>query len=191
MFFGTALIVLELNKETREMVSKRFVVVLLAVCFSFAVFSTAYGVEADTALLIQQSPVDGGTVTPGTGVHDLENGSMVRLSAHPRPGYQFVYWLGDVQDSTAVNTVTCADSPKIVIAVFERIEQEFSMHRDRLYNAPIERLFPGRAEGGGGGGVSPAGGSPESSPDPVPIPEPTTAILLLSGFGLLYKKIRS
>jgi hypothetical protein len=43
----------------------------------------------------------------------------------PSPGYQFVYWIGNVTEATSSTTVVCLDTPKIVIAVFERSKFEF------------------------------------------------------------------
>lgn len=72
------------------------------------------------ALIVQQSPAAGGTVTPGSGVHKIGVGQTVTLSAIPSPGYRFVYWLGDVSAVSASETSISVDSPKLVVAVFER-----------------------------------------------------------------------
>ncbi|UCG48369.1 MAG: hypothetical protein JSU94_01075, partial [Phycisphaerales bacterium] len=64
------------------------------------------------------------------------------MSAHPKPGYQFVHWLGDVSDATATRTVVYLNKPKVVVAVFEQAE----------YGA--RDILPG-AGGGGGGGLMP------------------------------------
>ena len=85
----------------------------------------AHGQVATSALLIQQTPADGGVITPDIGVHKFGQNSEVSLRAIANPGYQFVYWIGDVSDATASSTVTYLDSPKIVIAVFERVGYEY------------------------------------------------------------------
>ncbi len=72
------------------------------------------------ALLIQQSPPDAGLVTPGSGVHKMEIGQTVSLSAIPKPGYRFLYWLGDVSATRESDTTIQVDSPKMVVAVFTR-----------------------------------------------------------------------
>ena len=57
-----------------------------------------------TALLLQQSPVDGGAVNLSTGVHHFAPDTEVELSATARPGYEFVCWLGDVANPKANTT---------------------------------------------------------------------------------------
>lgn len=94
------------------------------------------------ALLLQQTPSQGGVVSPQIGVHHFSSDSEVTLIAVPKPGYQFVYWLGDVLDPTANKTTTILDEPKIIIAVFETVEEG--------------QLIVGQnviASGGGGGGT--------------------------------------
>lgn len=91
---------------------------------------------ADYALFLQQSPVDGGSVEPGTGVHKLNNDSQITLRAVPQPGYQFVTWLGDVAEPTAPVTTAYMDSPKIIIAVFERIQYESVAEADLMFSGP-------------------------------------------------------
>ncbi len=79
---------------------------------------TNYCTAGNIAVLVQQTPANGGSVTPGIGVHEIGTNSQIALTAVPKPGYQFVYWLGDVADPTANNTTAYADNPKIIIAVF-------------------------------------------------------------------------
>ena len=84
-----------------------------------------YEQEQGYSLLVQASPVDTGFITPEPGVHRFGLNEIVVLKAVPRPGYRFLYWLGDVDNPTANETITNLDSPKLVIAVFER--EEFSL----------------------------------------------------------------
>ncbi len=77
-----------------------------------------------TVLLLQQTPPDGGEIIPVTGIHHLNLEAEVTLTAIPKPGYHFLYWIGDVIDPSKNNTVIYLDTPKIVIAVFERSEYE-------------------------------------------------------------------
>ncbi len=79
-----------------------------------------YEQEQGYCLLVQASPVDTGFVTPEPGVHRIGLNETVVLKAVPKPGYRFLYWLGDVDNPTANETIINLDSPKIVIAVFER-----------------------------------------------------------------------
>ena len=115
------------------------------------------------ALLIQQSPPNGGVVTPGIGVYDAELDERVTLQAIPRPGYRFMIWLGDVDDPTSNVTTVSADGPKMVIAIFERSEFEPETEAEYENNGfeyggsgsggGTRRGSHGFGGGGGGGGV--------------------------------------
>lgn len=112
---------------------------------------------AKLAMMLQQSPVEGGSVEPGIGVHKFDRDTNVKLRAVPKPGYQFVCWLGDVAEPTVSNTSAYLDSPKIIIAVFERAQYESMAVADALFNRPGGglRRSPGDivAQGSGGGGA--------------------------------------
>ena len=125
-------------------------VALLAVV---AVTQLAYCQEEGYySLMIQQSPVDGGFVSPGVGIHQAAIGEHVTLTAIPKPGYRFVYWMGSVSDASASKAIVVMDAPKIVIAVFERTEHELL----------LEANFAGGQGGGGliGVGTDISGGGP-------------------------------
>ena len=161
-------------------------------------------------LLIEQSPIDAGKITPQSGIYNAELDEVVVLRAIARPGYQFVCWLGDVTDPTTNETTILMDSPKIVIAVFERSKFELPIEggivsgigRGGLRRRPD---FSPRGMGGAGGGVDvpPPTEPPEplerefpvpAEPFPVPendneeIPEPATMILL--GLGIVPLVVR-
>jgi len=170
---------------------------ILLLCLAGA----GYCEEDGTALMLEVSPVDGGTLNLSPGVHTYDRDAEVTLIATPKPGYQFVYWLGNVTDATATNTMVYLDSPKIVIAVFERSKFEF-----------VE-LEEGPQGSAGGGGLIPSGRDyaaglesaiggkrpphwhppkppepnedvpvPEEEPDfPVPVPEPATIVFIFTG----------
>jgi hypothetical protein len=144
----------------------------------------------EVLLLLEQTPVKGGDITPIAGVHHFEPGSEVTLSANPKPGYQFVHWLGDVSDAKANSTVVYLNKAKVIVAVFEQAK----------FGA--EKLLPGG--GGGGGGLTPTaanfipqsglsasgGGGGGGKPQPVTyvldpktpeVPEPATGVLLVMG----------
>lgn len=172
-------------------------ILLLTTCVAVAQDDTGY------ALLLQSSPQEAGSITPGNGVHKVQVGQTVELSAVPRAGYRFLYWLGDVGAVGTVRTTVQLDSPKMVVAVFER---------ERFDDLKDANIIAGSAEGGmissgssvsGGGSIS--GGSypiinptpgptppvqPEDDDFPVPgdIPEPATIALLSLGAFLLKKK---
>jgi len=163
--------------------------IAIIVCWLFA---PAYCQTPDVALLLQQTPSKGGAITPIAGVHHFELNSQVTLTAAPKPGYQFLYWLGDVSDPGAIKTVVYLDKPKIIIAIFGRTENGKLVEE--------EGLSFGSGGGGGGsglvntvgnfgymGGMSSGTGGKAKSPKVVyvqnieVIPEPATCVLLLLG----------
>ncbi len=132
---------------------------LAAVLLMTVLVSTAAASDADSyALLVQQSPAEAGSVTPGSGVHSVRIGDTVSLTATPKPGYRFLYWLGDVSAADAVSTSIQVDSPKMVVAVFTREAYEEEL--------PGVNLIKGTAAGGGGGGGRMIG-TPLSAPGSV------------------------
>ena len=165
-------------------------------------------------LLIEQSPIDAGKITPQSGIYNAELDEVVVLRAIARPGYQFAYWLGDVTDPTTNETTILMDSPKIVMAVFERTKFDLPIEGGIIGGIGSGGLrwrpdFRPRGIGGGGSGgidVPPPTEPPEppeplehefpvpAEPFPVPendneeIPEPATVILL--GLGIVPLVIR-
>ncbi len=170
------------------------------------------------ALLIQQTPSQGGLVSPELGVHHYDSGSEVTLIAVPRPGYQFVYWLGDVLDPTASKTIAYLNKPKIIVAVFEQVEQGQLVVGQGVpsgggggdFISPGEPISPSAARTGGVGSPSSSHTTKpptEGTPDPVPpdgpppplppdeppigppdVPEPATCLLLTLGGLALLRK---
>ena len=174
--------------------------------------------EGEVVLYVQQTPVEGGTVNPGVGVHRFGPNSEVTLTAVPNPGYQFVYWLGDVSDATANNTVAYLDAPKIIVAVFERARYEFLAREGGAQSSPTGGLF-GSADDysseplGGEGALRPHKVRGPSAPTPPkeeekpkdfpvpkegndfpvpqPIPEPATGMLLILGSMTVFARSRA
>ena len=119
-----------------------------AFCFT----SDAYCQNDQIAMMLQTAPPKGGTITPGPGVHSFSVNSEVALTAVPKPGYQFIYWMGDVSDPTSINTTAYLDSPKIIIAVFERSEFEFEFHVvERASSTPVGGMRASAADYSRGG----------------------------------------
>lgn len=163
-------------------------------------YAPAYCQTSDVALLLQQTPAKGGAITPIAGVYHFELNSEITLTAIPEPGYQFVYWLGDVSDPAATSTVVYLDKPKIIIAVFEQAE----------YGVLAAEVGPSGGGGGGGlvttvanygpmGGMSAGtGGKKQKLQKPVVypkgvevIPEPATGILLVLGSLFAFARRRT
>ena len=120
---------------------------LLALITVLLISMAAQASDDGYALLIQSSPPDAGSVTPGMGVHKAAVGQTVALSAVPKQGYQFLYWLGDVSSTSATDTTISVDSPKLVVAVFAR--EDFDEELPGL-GIPDGQYAPG-----GGGGFNP------------------------------------
>ena len=159
--------------------------------FIFAYASVNVGVafcqDNGYSLMIQKSPPAGGIVNPDVGVRETSPNQTILMTATPKKGYRFLYWLGDVEDPTRVHTSVTVDSPKMVIAVFERVG----------YQSPSS---PGGGGGGGGRlihvssyspGSSSISPSPSPKPKPIPIPPiPEPVSFVLFGGGLLMLRSR-
>jgi hypothetical protein len=128
--------------------------------------------ESGYALLLQSSPAHGGKVMPGNGVFKVQIGQDVTLIAIPEKGYRFLYWIGDVGQTDVTRTSVRMDSPKLIVAVFER--DEFEDMEPALMEAT------GAAVGGMTrspssltGAASIWGWNPFPYPNPTPTPSPT------------------
>ncbi len=168
----------------------------------------------EVTMILRQSPAEGGILHPDPGLHYYGVKAQVFLAAIPNPGYEFICWLGDVSDPAANRTVVYLDQPKIIIAMFERIEYNTSF----MGEGAAARSGGGYIGGGGlinaadlgGTGPSrlqtaaPSGARPRRTryetsgpsepPPPVepepPIPEPATAVLLLAGGWFAFARHR-
>ncbi|MHC4326306.1 MAG: InlB B-repeat-containing protein [Planctomycetota bacterium] len=160
---------------------------------AFGLMTPAYSQTKDVILLLEQTPVKGGEITPVAGVHHFKPGTEVMLTAVPKPGYKFIHWLGEVSDAGATSTVVYLNKAKVIVAVFEQAEQGIS--------ADGEGLLVGGGGGGGSasfptaldfsrpGGFGGGGGAKAKQPKPVyyvkgkkptpEVPEPATGLLLL------------
>lgn len=186
--------------------------VIVAILVSMGVLlGPAYCQVPGVMLLLQQSPAQGGTIIPNAGVYDYAPNAQVTITAVAKPGYHFVYWLGDVTDPTSSTTVALLDKPKIIIAVFQQNEYDVlatgasggGMHTS---SAGGSTSFS-QSTSGGGSTPTPPDNPKETEPEPPPVPpgppeppippepptppvpEPATVVLLsLGGLALLKRR---
>jgi hypothetical protein len=153
----------------------------------------------ETAILLRQSPTEGGTINLGEGVHQFEQYTEVTLTAVPKTGWQFVCWLGEVSDATTPTTTAFIDSPKIIIAVFTRVAYEFLVGEPGATSSPNQYLIPtaptpytGIEEAESKYPTPPSPPTPPTPPTPtpfpVPAPEPATVVLLAIGSICAFRK---
>lgn len=111
--------------------------------------------ENGYAVLIEQSPIHAGTINPGLGIHKMAVGATITLTAMPKPGYRFLYWVGDVSNPASMATQMRVDAPKIVIAVYERDEFEIPLEisQEIPSGAPMGGAIRNNTMVGGGGGA--------------------------------------
>jgi hypothetical protein len=190
-----------------------FLITIAAMCLA-----PSFSQGSKMALLLQQTPVDGGSVEPGIGVHQMDDNSQITLRAVPQPGYQFVTWLGDVAEPTSSVTEAYMDSPKIIIAVFERSRFDSIEASDLISSMPMGGMSPSGGDigssSGGGAIIQKSGGyygrrpfrpQEEENDVPVPeegemndlpvpgegeVPEPATILLLMSGAAIVAARRR-
>ena len=165
---------------------------------SIFAFSPAFSQSNKYTLLVQQTPSDGGQVTPLAGSYKYDPGTEITLTAKPNNGYEFAYWLGDVSNQQASSTIVLLNKPKIIIAVFQPIQNNLNVSGDiggggaisGLVSNPVTIGQPASLSSGGAGKpqqqkvYAPAGENP-----PV-VPEPATGVLLTLGSILTFTKKR-
>lgn len=158
----------------------------------------AFGQLETTSVMIQSTPAQGGIVSPEVGVHNMQFSTELVLTATPRSGYSFVYWIGDVSDPTSSRTTAKLNSPKIIIAVFEKNDYENLQPAEMVTKNPGGGVVPSPT-------YTPASGSnamvvpdkpdkptpPENNTDvpvPEPIPEPATGLIIITGSWFAIRK---
>ncbi len=120
---------------------KNRIMTILTALIMLTIISSVGFCQDTVALMIQQTPPQGGNVSPDVGVHDINKNGVVTLTATPKPGYKFAYWLGDVIDASSSTTSMSLASPKMVIAVFERSDFGFAFYEAGPTSAPNENLI--------------------------------------------------
>jgi len=151
--------------------------------------------DSGYSLLLQSSPVNGGNITPGNGVHKVQIGNQVKVVAVPSTGYRFLYWIGDVGEVGTAQTFVRMDSPKLVVAVFEREQFEKLPEVGIVGGAPSNSGGLVRsASSSSGSSVSPSSYRGDSNisyvieNEIIKTPEPATLFLL--GLGAVATRIR-
>jgi len=190
--------------------SRLFRRVTVVVILAWAIFPACRGYAQDdsAALMLEVSPVEGGSVNLSPGVHTFDRDSEVTLNATPKAGFQFVCWLGNVTNARNSSTSVFLDTPKIIIAVFERSkfdEVEVEQPPDLSAGGGGLRRSPGESGSrlSGAGGRRPPGGPSRPRQDvpvpdeddtgedpPAPIPEPASIAFMLAGALAIVKRSR-
>ena len=175
------------------------------IIFVFAIIAygltmPAYCQTQDIVLLLEQTPVKGGEITPLAGVHHFKPGSEVMLTAVAKPGYKFIQWLGEVSDATTSSTIAYLNKPKVIVAVFEQAEKGISADSKSLSTGgggASGGLFPTALDFSRPGGISGSGGKAKpqkliyiiKEKKPMPeVPEPATGLLLVLGSLFAFKR---
>ncbi len=120
-------------------------IILAVVIIVGGLLAPAYCQTSSVTLLLQQTPTQGGVITPTTGIYHYAPDSEVTLTAVPKDGFQFTYWLGDVSNPTSSFTVVHLNEPKVIVAVFEPTNDD----TDTL---DVSESLPSNGGGGGSGG---------------------------------------
>lgn len=169
----------------------------------------------EVTMILRQSPARGGVLRPEPGLHYYGANSQVFLAATANAGYEFICWLGDVGDPKANRTVVHLDRPKIIIALFERVEYNTLFKGEGATGSggiPITRgsligaadyswatQSTVQAAGAGSAEIRYEASAPSTPAEPAepgppvpepPIPEPATAVLLLAGGWFAFARHR-
>jgi hypothetical protein len=137
------------NNKYNPVLFRMLLAAVVTICWASRSGYCQFDDEQGYSLLVQESPIGTGYVTPDpeAGVYRGRTNEKVILKAVPKPGYRFLYWLGNVADPVANETTIHLDSPKMVIAVFERMEYP---------EATDESASPPNGGRKGGGGSLPS-----------------------------------
>jgi len=173
-------------------------VILAITVIACGLLTPAYCEPTGVALLLQQTPSQGGMITPSTGVYHYAPNSEVTLTAVPKPGFRFMYWLGDVSSPTTSSTIVHLNEPKIIVAVFEPTNRDDLAGSEGspssggggyvggsgLFDTATDFGRPSATVTGGGAGSKlqgPVFVSFKGDDGAAEIPEPATGVLLVLG----------
>jgi hypothetical protein len=172
-------------------------IILAIAIVALGPFTSSNARAKDVMLLLEQSPINGGAISPVPGMYHFEPDSRVTLTAVPKPGYRFLHWLGDVSDPSATKTVVHLNKSKIVVAVFEQNDYRLGKPEGLpTGGGGGSGPFPTPADLSWPGGFSASGGNTRIQPityvirDSEPVPEPATGVILLLG-GILTLRRRT
>lgn len=167
------------DENNRRVLHTKIRVFVMTVFSAALLSNVSLGDTLSHNIYIEQTPLNGGTVAPGTGIMQVNDRQRIRLRATPKPGYRFVYWLGldgDQQTVTENETDTVVDSAMIIIAVFTR--EPYSFGRGTMLHPSPPLIVTS--------GYAPTFADPD---DPhKKVPEPSSIILLAVGGIVLFRK---
>jgi hypothetical protein len=183
-------------KRSTEPWTKQITATAALLCALLFTAGPAFCAEGGVELVLGQSPADGGTVTPGTGVHRFVPNATIAITAIPQTGYRFSHWLGDVTDPSSSTTQIHLNNSKAVMAIYEPVvggSQE-NGYREKGHASGggalgLGNVIPTRADffmngfSAPGGSTRPQGIRPRSKPASVPAPVPEPATFFLLGMG--------
>lgn len=131
-----------MSKTGRTNKASLVVIALITMGFSGVALAQRY------MLYTEKTYAQAGVITPAVQqAHFYEAGEVVTLVAQPYQGYEFVYWLGDVEEKTSRTTKVIMDGPRYVVAVFE----------PTMVGEGVEYGLKSLEEGGGRGGADSLG----------------------------------
>jgi len=63
-----------------------------------------------------------GVLVPAEGTHQFKTGTIVYVNASPSEGWEFVGWIGDVDEPYTQGTTLTMDVDKTITATFQKVQ---------------------------------------------------------------------